>query len=100
MQKFLHFRKVHARTYKKHIYNFFISPIDQKLFAIEEKNCGCYSPLSSIFKYFAMISLIDFLTPKLVLKDFVRKCVKSSPQKIERKNLRASARQRASKPAS
>ena len=40
MQKFLHFRKVHARTYKKHIYNFFISPIDQKLFAIEEKIVG------------------------------------------------------------
>ena len=49
MQKFLHFRKVHARTYKKRIYDFFISPIVQKIFAIEEKNRGWYSPLSGNF---------------------------------------------------
>ena len=61
---------------------------------------GLFRPKKGFNENFAMISLIDFLTPKLVLKDFARKCLKLSPQKIERKNLRASARQRASKPAS
>ena len=50
-KKFLHFRKVHARSYKKHIYRFFISPIVQKIFAKKEKLKGCYSPLSGIFIY-------------------------------------------------
>ena len=56
MQKFLHFRKVHARTYKKHIYNFFISPIDQKLFAIEEKIVGVthLCPVFSCFSHTAL----------------------------------------------
>ena len=49
IQKNLHFRKVHARSYKKHIYRFFISPIVQKIFAKEEKLKGWYSPLSSDF---------------------------------------------------
>ena len=38
MQKFLHFRKVHVRSYKKHIYIFFISPIVPEISAIEGKN--------------------------------------------------------------
>ena len=49
MQKFLHFRKVHARTYKKHIYHFFISPIVAEISPIEGKSLVCYSPLSGIF---------------------------------------------------
>ena len=40
MQKFLHFRKVHARTYKKHIYHFFISPILPEISPIEGKSLG------------------------------------------------------------
>ena len=47
-KKNLHFRKVHARSYKKHIYRFSISPILQKIFAKEEKLRGWYSPLSGI----------------------------------------------------
>ena len=49
IQKILHFRKVHARSYKKHIYRFFISPIVQKIFAKKEKLKGWDSPLSGIF---------------------------------------------------
>ena len=50
-KKFLHFRKVHARSYKKHIYRFFISPIVQKIFAKKEKLKGWDSPLSGVYMY-------------------------------------------------
>ena len=51
MQKCLHFRKVHARSYKKLIYGFPISPIVQKIFAIKAKNIDCQSPLSGLFMF-------------------------------------------------
>ena len=74
MQKFLHFRKVHARTYKKHIYDFFISLIVQKIFAIEEKNRGWYSPLSGIY-----MSIRQTYTHQTIL---VRSGKNPQPQKV------------------
>ena len=77
IQKDLHFRKVHARSYKKHIYRFFISPIVQKIFAKQEKLRGCqvHSPLFSIFisgvsltkggRFILCLSVLAIFLPKM-----------------------------------